>query len=167
MQPLEINKGDKVKWVFYHHIEESTTVGPLGENDYSTNRIAHESSIVIKWGYCSLFVEQLLHCLVEWVDSRLVILIGQSWCPLSSSHTLIASSLQLVKVLLFCTQCRAIWLVVFKFDLLDALYSLVDTFIMRSRFSVLGDWYIEGPRTLDASNVVIDMIYNVLPFSSG
>ena len=46
MQPLQINKGDKVKWVFYHHMEESTIVGSLGENDYSINLIAHVSFFI-------------------------------------------------------------------------------------------------------------------------
>lgn len=66
-----------IKWAFYHLLGWSIDVGFLdGWVSF------------IKWRCCTPFVEHLLHCIVEHIDtSRLAIAVGQSCCSLRSILT--------------------------------------------------------------------------------
>ena len=67
----------------------------------------------------SPFCGSLLQHLVERIDPRLVIVIGQSSCSFEkSSCILLTPLLWMSKVVLFSTWCR-MWFIIFHIDLLD------------------------------------------------
>ena len=79
LQPYRVWKSHLKERAFYSPLGRSIGVGLLGENHHKINLITGENPLLNE-KCCSPFVDHFLHRLIEWIDPRLTIVIGQGWC---------------------------------------------------------------------------------------